>query len=134
MEEQTGLRCGEANPNQRLGGTSGQRPNADSQRQPDKEPTTPRGAEGEKRTQTAEERRREGWRDSRGSAATRPTLTRDWGGPQGKRPNADSQRQPYKRPTTDKRAAGPGKGETVSRKGVDLRCGEANPNQRLGGT
>ena len=29
------------NPNQRLGGTSGQRPNADSQRQPDKEPTTP---------------------------------------------------------------------------------------------
>ena len=26
-----GLHCGEANPNQRLGGTSGQRPSADSQ-------------------------------------------------------------------------------------------------------
>ena len=39
---QQGLRCGEASPNQGLGGTSGQRPNADSQRQPDKEPTTTR--------------------------------------------------------------------------------------------
>ena len=35
-----------------------------------------------KRTETAEERRREGWGDGRGSAAARPTLTRDWGGPQ----------------------------------------------------
>ena len=51
-------------PNQRLGGTSGQRPTADSQRQTDNEPTTPRGAEREKRTQTADKRRREGWRDS----------------------------------------------------------------------
>ena len=32
MEEQTGLRCGEANPNQGLGG-----PQVNSQRQPDKE-------------------------------------------------------------------------------------------------
>ena len=30
-EGQQGLHCGEANPNQRLGGTSGQRPSADSQ-------------------------------------------------------------------------------------------------------
>ena len=45
MEEKQGLRCGEANPNQGLRGISGQRPNTDSQRQPYKEPTTPRGAE-----------------------------------------------------------------------------------------
>ena len=35
-----------------------------------------------KRTETAEERRREGWGDGRGSAAARPTLTRDSGGAQ----------------------------------------------------
>ena len=39
-----------------------------------------------KRTETAEERRREGWGDGRGSAAARPTLTRDWGEPQVKNP------------------------------------------------
>ena len=51
VQEQTGLRCGEANLNQKLGGTSDQRPNAECecQRQPDKEPTTPRGAEREER-------------------------------------------------------------------------------------
>ena len=38
MEGRQGLRCGEANPNQRLGGTLGQTPNADSQRQPYKDP------------------------------------------------------------------------------------------------
>ena len=30
MEGQQGLRCGEANPDQGLGGTSGQKPNADA--------------------------------------------------------------------------------------------------------
>ena len=30
VKERQGLRCGEANPNQRLRGSSGQRPNADS--------------------------------------------------------------------------------------------------------
>ena len=33
VEEQRGLRCGEANLNQGMGGTSGQGPNAGSQRQ-----------------------------------------------------------------------------------------------------
>ena len=65
MEGQQGLRCGEANPNQRLGGTSGQRPNAGSQRQPYRGPTTPRGGRGKKRTQTAQRSRREGFRDVR---------------------------------------------------------------------
>ena len=40
MEGVQGLRCGEANPKQGLGGTSGQRPKTDSQCQPYKRPTT----------------------------------------------------------------------------------------------
>ena len=86
MEEKQGLRCGEANPNQGLRRNSGQKPNADSQRQLYKGPITPRGGRGRKRTQTAQGSRREGWRDSRGSAAARPALTRDWGGPQVRNP------------------------------------------------
>ena len=41
VEEQQELRCGEANPDQGLAGTSGQKPNADSQRQPYKGPAMP---------------------------------------------------------------------------------------------
>ena len=48
---QQGLRCGEASPNQGLGGTSGQRPNADSQRQPDKESSEMWGGELKQREQ-----------------------------------------------------------------------------------
>ena len=48
MEEQQGLRCGEANSNQGLGGTSGQRPNTSSQRQPSEDRPRPEGAEGRK--------------------------------------------------------------------------------------
>ena len=32
------------------------------------------------KTQTTQRKRGEGWRNSRGSAAARPILTRDWGG------------------------------------------------------
>ena len=52
MEEQQGLRCGEANPNQGL-------------RQPYRGPTTPRGGRGKERTQTAQGSRREGVREVR---------------------------------------------------------------------
>ena len=52
MEEQQGLRCGEANPNQGL-------------RQPYRGPTTPRGGRGKERTQTAQGSRREGLREVR---------------------------------------------------------------------
>ena len=60
MEEKQGLRCGEASPDQGLGGTSGQKPNADSQRQLYKGPITSRGGRGRKTTQTAQGSRREG--------------------------------------------------------------------------
>ena len=59
VEGQKGLRCGEANPKQRLGGTSGQTPNADSQRQAYKRPTTHRHDVAEPReTVTASEVRK----------------------------------------------------------------------------
>ena len=54
MEGRQGLRGGEANPNQRLGGTSGQNTSADSQRQPYKRPRDPQ--EGRRRQKTEEGR------------------------------------------------------------------------------
>ena len=45
-------------------------------------PRKPGRGRKERRTQTEQGSRRVGWRNSRGSAAARPTLTRDWGGPQ----------------------------------------------------
>ena len=45
-----------------------------------------RGQRKENGNEAVERRRRERWRDGRGSAAARPTLTRDWGEPQVKTP------------------------------------------------
>ena len=49
-------------------------------------PRKPRGGRKERRTQTEQGSRRVGWRNSRGSAAARPTLTRDWVGTRVKDP------------------------------------------------
>ena len=45
-------------------------------------PRKPGRGRRKRRAQTARGNRREGWRTSRGSAAARPTLNRDWGEPQ----------------------------------------------------
>ena len=49
-------------------------------------PRKPERGRKERRTQTEQGSRRVIWRNSRGSAAARPTLTRDWGGPRVKDP------------------------------------------------
>ena len=60
-----------------------------------------------KRTETAEERRREGWGGRQGLRCGEANPNQRLRGTSGQKPNADSQRQPYKRPTTDKMASRP---------------------------
>ena len=96
----------------------------------------PRKAGGGRRkrgTQTAQGNRgrRGGWRNGRGSAAARPTLTRDCqGGASGQGPDADSQRQPDKEVTTPRGAEGE-KRHRRQRRGGGLRIPRGDTNRAV---
>ena len=96
----------------------------------------PRKAGGGRRkrgTQTAQGNRgrRGGWRNGRGSAAARPTLTRDCqGGTSGQGPDADSQRQPDKELTTPRGAEGE-KRHRRQRRGGGLRIPRGDTNRAV---